>query len=75
MHDTTAGSTVVTILRRPQVEARTGCARSTLYCAMKAGTFPKAVKLGARSVGWLSSEVDEWLAGRIAASRPAAASK
>ena len=68
MNGTTA-IPAVTILRRPQVEARTGLARSTLYCAIKAGTFPKQVKLGKKAVGWLSSEVDEWLASRIAASR------
>ena len=53
------------ILRRKHVEARTGYARSTIYLKMNKGTFPKPVKLGARAVGWIESEVEEWLQARI----------
>lgn len=59
------------ILRRPEVEGKTGLARSTLYAAIAAGKFPAPIRLGARSVGWLADEVDGWLAERIAASRAA----
>lgn len=31
-----------------------------------AGNFPKRVKLGPSRVGWVESEVMEWLAARIA---------
>ena len=41
-----------TILRRPQVEQRTGLSRSTLYHYIKDGDFPKPVQLGLRAVGW-----------------------
>ena len=54
------------IKRRPEVEAKTGLSRSTIYEKMKSGTFPKPVKLGPRSVGWLETEVDAWLEERIA---------
>jgi prophage regulatory protein len=57
------------ILRRAEVQARTGLARSSIYAAIAAGSFPRPVKLGARSVGWIDSEVDQWLAERVAASR------
>lgn len=57
------------ILRRKQVEARTGLSRSTIYNGVKAGTFPKPIHLGAQSVGWVESEVDAWLRERITASR------
>ncbi|HYN62270.1 MAG TPA: AlpA family transcriptional regulator, partial [Rubrivivax sp.] len=40
------------ILRRPQVEQRTGLSRSTLYQYIKDGDFPKPVHLGLRAVGW-----------------------
>ena len=56
-----------TILRRRAVEARTGLSRSSIYEAIAVGTFPKPIRLGPRAVGWLSSEVDDWLQGRIAA--------
>ena len=60
------------ILRRKQVEARTGLARSTMYDRIKAGTFPAPVSLGAKAVGWIESEIDAWLNARIQESRKAA---
>jgi len=53
------------IKRRPEVEAKTGLSRSTIYEKMKNGTFPKPVKLGPRAVGWLETEVDAWIKERI----------
>jgi prophage regulatory protein len=41
----------VTILRRKQVQTRTGLSRSTIYLRIAQGTFPKAISLGARAVG------------------------
>jgi prophage regulatory protein len=57
------------ILRLPAVRLRTGLSRSTIYLRIAQGTFPAPVSLGARAVGWIESEVDEWLALRIAQSR------
>ncbi|MGC9984731.1 MAG: AlpA family transcriptional regulator [Polyangia bacterium] len=59
------------ILRRRQVEALTGWARSTIYQGMAEGRFPKPIHLGPRSVGWLASEIEGWVQARIAESRPA----
>lgn len=52
------------LLRRPEVEARTGLSRSTLYDWMKRGEFPQPVKLGLRIVAWRESDVTEWLESR-----------
>lgn len=57
------------ILRRKQVEARTGLSRSSIYAAIKAGTFPVSIALGEKSVGWLEHEIDAWIAARVEASR------
>jgi prophage regulatory protein len=57
------------VLRLPAVKARTGLARSTIYERIARNEFPAQVKLGARASGWLASEVDAWLAQRIAESR------
>ncbi len=65
-------STAPSILRRPQVEARTGLARSTIYDRIKAGTFPAPISLGEKAVGWIESEIDAWLNARIEESRKAA---
>ena len=54
-----------TILRRLQVEQRTGLARSTLYQYIKDGDFPKPVQLGLRAVGWLESDISDWIAARV----------
>lgn len=57
------------ILRRKQVEARTGLRRSTIYAKVASGEFPAPIRLGARAVGWVESEISRWLEARIAASR------
>ncbi|WP_374481323.1 helix-turn-helix transcriptional regulator [Zoogloea sp.] len=57
----------IVILRRREVEDRTGLRCSTIYEGIKARTFPAPVRLGPRSVGWLESEINNWLAARIAA--------
>ena len=53
------------IIRRRDVESRTGLSRSTIYHYIKEGTFPKPIKLGERAVGWLESEVESWIIDRI----------
>ena len=60
-----------TILRRKQVEARTGLARSTIYQHVREGTFPTPISLGAKSVGWIEAEVNAWLTAKIDDSRKA----
>ena len=53
------------ILRRKQVEKRTGLSRSTIYLRIQEGTFPRPVNLGERAVGWVEKEIEEWLVARI----------
>ena len=62
-----------TILRLPAVKTSTGLSRSTIYLRVSQGTFPKPVSLGARAVGWVEAEVQEWVQRQIEASRKAAA--
>ena len=52
------------ILRRAEVEQRTGFKRAHLYTLMREGRFPKALRLGIRAVGWDSAEIDAWIAER-----------
>lgn len=58
-----------TILRLPGVTASTGLSRSTIYLRISQGEFPTPVKLGGRAVGWVQTEVQEWLQRQIEASR------
>jgi prophage regulatory protein len=59
----------ITILRLPSVKARTGLSRSTIYARVAEGTFPKPVALGARAVGWIESEVTDYLERQVKTSR------
>jgi prophage regulatory protein len=55
------------ILRLPAVKTYTGLSRSSIYLAVSKGTFPQPIKLGARSVGWLESEIEAWLRQQVEA--------
>jgi prophage regulatory protein len=57
------------LLRLRRVIARTGKSRSAIYAGMALGTFPSPISIGARSVGWIESEIDTWIVERIAESR------
>ena len=57
------------ILRLEAVKERVGLSRSTIYARVKCGEFPAPIALGARAVGWLESEIEEWLSERIRQSR------
>ena len=56
-------------LRLRQVSQLTGLGRSMIYQMQAEGRFPQRIKLGERAVGWLESEVRDWLASRIETSR------
>jgi len=57
------------ILRLPAVKACTGLSRSTIYLRVSQGAFPKPVNLGARAVGWVEAEIQDWLQRKIETSR------
>jgi prophage regulatory protein len=67
------GGGLQAVLRRAEVERVTGLPRSTIYDYMARGLFPRPVRLGARSVGWLEREVLAWQAARLAERDGAAA--
>lgn len=52
------------IIREPEVLKMVGFSRSTLWRREKAGDFPKRRLISTRSVGWLESEVREWIKSR-----------
>lgn len=70
--------TRVKILRRKEVEERTGLSRTSIYCKYDQGnpkrydaTFPRPIKLNpsapeGSAVGWLENEIDEWLLAQAA---------
>ena len=60
------------ILRLPEVMARTGLSRTTIYERRVAGRFPQAIPLGTRNVGWIESELEAWFREQIADRRSVA---
>lgn len=53
------------LLKRQDVESKTGLSRSSIYAAVKAGNFPEPISIGAHRVAWLEAEVDQWIISRI----------
>ncbi len=56
------------IIRLPAVKAATGLACSTIYKKMSEKTFPKQISLGGRSVGWLESDIQNWIEKQVSQS-------
>ncbi len=59
----------IEIIRLPEVKKITGMGTTFIYTKAKAGEFPRQVKLGESAVGWIKSEVQQWVKERAAASR------
>ena len=53
------------IIRMTPVSDRVGYHPVHIRRLVKAGKFPAPVQLGPRSVGWLESDVDEWIKQKI----------
>lgn len=64
-----SNATPTRILRLPAVLNRIGISRSSFYVLIENGEFPKPINLGARSVGWLESDAEDWLSAKIQRSR------
>jgi len=52
------------VLRRKEVVEKTGLAHITLYKLEKLNKFPRRIQLTPNAVGWIESEVDDWIAAR-----------
>jgi prophage regulatory protein len=59
----------IQVLRLPQVCRITGLCRSSIYQMEAEHRFPRRIKIGTRSVGWIESEVQHWLRQRMEGSR------
>lgn len=58
------------ILPIDEVKRRVGLSKSTIYDLVRKEEFPAPVQLTKNRVGWLESEVEDWIAERVR-SRPA----
>lgn len=53
------------LLRMKDVRRRTGLSVATVYRREAAGTFPKKVRLGPKSVAWYESDIDAFVANPL----------
>ncbi|HAS6095336.1 TPA: AlpA family phage regulatory protein [Vibrio vulnificus] len=53
------------VIRLKEVMGLTGLSKSSIYRFSNNDDFPKPVSLGARSVGWIESEVTQWLENKV----------
>ncbi|SFI54076.1 helix-turn-helix transcriptional regulator [Jannaschia pohangensis] len=60
-------SKIPRLLSCDEVGRAVGYSRVHIYRLMDRGEFPKRVQIGRNRVGWLESEVAEWLNARIEA--------
>ncbi|MCE4558012.1 helix-turn-helix transcriptional regulator [Roseateles cellulosilyticus] len=58
------GTSPSDIQRLPTVCQRMGLGSSTIYRLMAQQSFPSAVQLSTRAVGWPKSTIDAWLEAR-----------
>jgi prophage regulatory protein len=54
----------LSIVREAERHRLTGLSRTTWWRLSRQGLAPKAVQLGANSVGWLRSEIEQWIVDR-----------
>lgn len=54
-----------TLIKLPEVKRRTTLSTSEIYRRIAAGTFPKQIRLGAKSVAWLESDIYQWIAEQV----------
>jgi len=59
----------INFLRMKDVQKRTGLPRSSIYAEIKKNNFPSPVNLGIRRIGWIESEIDEWVQKIVKESR------
>jgi prophage regulatory protein len=58
--------TTVRILRLPDVEAKSGLKRDSIYRGAREGWFPRPVKISQGASGWVESEINDYIAKRVA---------
>lgn len=61
------------ILRMTLLQQKVGLCKASIYNRIKDGTFPKPISLGGKSVGWLESDIDQWILERCEAAKQQAA--
>ena len=64
-------SSLYSVIKMKELVGVVGLSRSYIYALQARGEFPRPIRLvkGGRATGYLRSEIDDWLKGRIDATR------
>jgi len=57
------------LIRLDEVKAKTGLCTTSIYKAMRDGSFPKNLAISKQARAWDDAEVEAWIAAKIAAAR------
>ena len=52
------------IVRLDEAMKVCGLSRASLYRLEREGTFPRRIKIAPNAIGWLESELEEWVVSR-----------
>jgi prophage regulatory protein len=63
------GKNMEKFLTGEEADKRTSISRSLRHKLIKEGKHPKPISIGARRIAFIESEIESWIADRIAASR------
>ena len=55
----------IRLIRRKEVQQKTGLGASSIYALMKKDEFPKPITLSTRRVAWIESDIEKWILDRI----------
>ena len=56
----------LSFIRQDEVTKITSIPKSSIQSEVQEGNFPKPIKLSARTIAWVKSEVIEWMENKIA---------
>jgi prophage regulatory protein len=57
------------LLRLPEVKHLTGLSKSSIYARIAEDSFPRQIPLGSRTVVWLETDIQNWIAEKVSAAR------
>lgn len=61
------GSIAERLLRLPEVKRLTGLSKSSIYARIAEDSFPRQIPLGSRTVVWLETDIQNWIAEKVSA--------
>lgn len=53
------------VLKIKEVLLKTSLGKTAIYALIKTSDFPKPIRLGVRSIGWIEGEIDAWILEKI----------